>query len=46
MLKCSNDYIALILIFIIAGILLVIVLIVLKLTVATGMVNGLIIILC
>ena len=39
---CSNHYIALFLVFILAGVALVVLLIVLKLTVATGMVNGLI----
>ena len=39
---CSNDYIALTLVIILAGVMLVVVLILLKLTVASGMVNGLI----
>ena len=39
---CSNHYIALSLVFILAGVALVVLLIALKLTVATGMVNGLI----
>ena len=39
---CSNDYIALTLVFILAGVMLVVVLISFKLTIATGMVNGLI----
>ena len=39
---CSNGYIALTFVFILAGVMLVVVLILLKLTVATGMINGII----